>query len=262
MIDTHCHLYDPCFKEDFDALIARAQENGVEKILLPNIDQASWDPLLDLIQKSNLPCYPMLGLHPCYVTEHYEKELLFLRIELERHKSALVAIGEIGLDLYWDKSRLSDQIKALKQQLDWALEFHLPVALHVRDAFDPLFEVLEDYRDTHLRGVFHCFTGEEHQLNHILQYYPSFYFGIGGVVTYKKSGLAEVLKQIPLNRMLLETDAPYLPPAPHRGKRNEPSFLIHIADRISDVLEIPIERVKKFTSENAQHLFNLNSQTS
>jgi TatD DNase family protein len=262
MIDTHCHLYDPCFKEDFDALIARAQENGVEKILLPNIDQASWDPLLDLIQKSNLPCYPMLGLHPCYVTEHYEKELLFLRIELERRKSALVAIGEIGLDLYWDKSRLSDQIKALKQQLDWALEFHLPVALHVRDAFDPLFEVLEDYRDTHLRGVFHCFTGEEHQLNHILQYYPSFYFGIGGVVTYKKSGLAEVLKQIPLNRMLLETDAPYLPPAPHRGKRNEPSFLIHIADRISDVLEIPIERVKKFTSENAQHLFNLNSQTS
>lgn len=262
MIDTHCHLYDPCFKEDFDALIARAQENGVEKILLPNIDQESWDPLLDLIQKSNLPCYPMLGLHPCYVTEHYEKELLFLRIELERHKSALVAIGEIGLDLYWDKSRLSDQIKALKQQLDWALEFHLPVALHVRDAFDPLFEVLEDYRDTHLRGVFHCFTGEEHQLNHILQYYPSFYFGIGGVVTYKKSGLAEVLKQIPLNRMLLETDAPYLPPAPHRGKRNEPSFLIHIADRISDVLEIPIERVKKFTSENAQHLFNLNSQTS
>jgi TatD DNase family protein len=204
----------------------------------------------------------MLGLHPCYVTEHYEKELLFLRIELERRKSALVAIGEIGLDLYWDKSRLSDQIKALKQQLDWALEFHLPVALHVRDAFDPLFEVLEDYRDTHLRGVFHCFTGEEHQLNHILQYYPSFYFGIGGVVTYKKSGLAEVLKQIPLNRMLLETDAPYLPPAPHRGKRNEPSFLIHIADRISDVLEIPIERVKKFTSENAQHLFNLNSQTS
>ncbi|MEY4142186.1 MAG: hypothetical protein RL110_1558 [Bacteroidota bacterium] len=262
MIDTHCHLYDPCFKEDFDALIARAQENGVEKILLPNIDQESWDPLLDLIQKSNLPCYPMLGLHPCYVTEHYEKELLFLRIELERRKSALVAIGEIGLDLYWDKSRLSDQIKALKQQLDWALEFHLPVALHVRDAFDPLFEVLEDYRDTHLRGVFHCFTGEEHQLNHILQYYPSFYFGIGGVVTYKKSGLAEVLKQIPLNRMLLETDAPYLPPAPHRGKRNEPSFLIHIADRISDVLEIPIERVKKFTSENAQHLFNLNSQTS
>jgi TatD DNase family protein len=187
---------------------------------------------------------------------------MFLRIELERRKSALVAIGEIGLDLYWDKSRLSDQIKALKQQLDWALEFHLPVALHVRDAFDPLFEVLEDYRDTHLRGVFHCFTGEEHQLNHILQYYPSFYFGIGGVVTYKKSGLAEVLKQIPLNRMLLETDAPYLPPAPHRGKRNEPSFLIHIADRISDVLEIPIERVKKFTSENAQHLFNLNSQTS
>lgn len=262
MIDTHCHLYDPCFKEDFDALIARAQENGVEKILLPNIDQASWGPLLDLIQKSNLPCYPMLGLHPCYVTEHYEKELLFLRIELECRKSALVAIGEIGLDLYWDKSRLSDQIKALKQQLDWALEFHLPVALHVRDAFDPLFEVLEDYRDTHLRGVFHCFTGEEHQLNHILQYYPSFYFGIGGVITYKKSGLAEVLKQIPLNRMLLETDAPYLPPAPHRGKRNEPSFLIHIADRISDVLEIPIERVKKFTSENAQHLFNLNSQTS
>lgn len=259
MIDTHCHLYDPSFQEDFDALIARAQENGVEKILLPNIDQASWEPLMDLIQKSNLPCYPMLGLHPCYVTEQYEKELSFLRKELERRNEVLVAIGEIGLDLYWDKSRLSDQIKALKQQLDWALEFNLPVALHVRDAFDPLFEVLVDYQGTDLKGVFHCFTGEEHHLNHILQNHPTFYFGIGGVITYKKSGLAEVVKQIPLNRMLLETDAPYLPPSPHRGKRNEPSFLIHIADRISTALEIPIERVKKITSENAQELFNLDS---
>ena len=259
MIDTHCHLYDPCFQEDFNALIARAQENGVEKILLPNIDQASWEPLMDLIQKSNLPCYPMLGLHPCYVTEQYEKELSFLRKELERRNEVLVAIGEIGLDLYWDKSRLSDQIKALKQQLDWALEFHLPVALHVRDAFDPLFEVLEDYQGSDLKGVFHCFTGEERHLNHILQNHPTFYFGIGGVITYKKSGLAEVVKQIPLNRMLLETDAPYLPPSPHRGKRNEPSFLIHIADRISTALEIPIERVKKITSENAQELFNLDS---
>lgn len=214
---------------------------------------------MDLIQKSNLPCYPMLGLHPCYVTEQYEKELSFLRKELERRNEVLVAIGEIGLDLYWDKSRLSDQIKALKQQLDWALEFHLPVALHVRDAFDPLFEVLVDYQSTDLKGVFHCFTGEEHHLNHILQNHPTFYFGIGGVITYKKSGLAEVVKQIPLNRMLLETDAPYLPPSPHRGKRNEPSFLIHIADRISTALEIPIERVKKITSENAQELFNLDS---
>lgn len=262
MIDTHCHLYDPCFKEDFDALIARAHENGVEKILLPNIDQASWEPLMDMIRESSLPCYPMLGLHPCYVTEHYEKELSFLRKELEQRNRALVAIGEIGLDLYWNKSRLSDQIKALKQQLDWALEFHLPVALHVRDAFDPLFEVLADYRDTDLKGVFHCFTGEEHHLNHILQNHPSFYFGIGGVITYKKSGLAEVVKQIPIKRILLETDSPYLPPTPHRGKRNEPSFLIHIADRISDVLEIPLDRVKKFTSENAERLFNINSQTS
>jgi TatD DNase family protein len=262
MIDTHCHLYDTCFKEDFEALIARAQENGVEKILLPNIDQASWVPLMDLIQQSCLPCYPMLGLHPCYVTEDYEMVLSFLRKELEQRKGSLVAIGEIGLDLYWDKSRLSDQIKALKQQIDWALEFQLPVALHVRDAFDPLFEVLADYRDTDLKGVFHCFTGEEHHLNHILQHHPSFYFGIGGVITYKKSGLAEVVKQMPINRILLETDSPYLPPTPHRGKRNEPSFLIHIADRISDVLEIPLERVKKFTSENAKELFNLNSQTS
>ncbi|MFM7663704.1 MAG: TatD family hydrolase, partial [Bacteroidota bacterium] len=216
MIDTHCHLYDPCFKEDFDALIARAQENGVEKILLPNIDQASWEPLMDLIQESSLPCYPMLGLHPCSVSEHYEKELSFLRKELEQRNGALVAIGEIGLDLYWDKSRLADQTKVLKQQIDWALEFHLPVVLHVRDAFHPLFEVLADYRDTELKGVFHCFTGEEQQLNHILKDHPSFYFGIGGVITYKKSGLAEVVKQIPINRILLETDAPYLPPTPHR----------------------------------------------
>jgi TatD DNase family protein len=262
MIDTHCHLYDPCFKEDFDELILRAQENGVEKILLPNIDHASWEPLMNLIQTSSLPCYPMLGLHPCYVTEHYEKELSLLRKELERRNEVPVAIGEIGLDLYWDKSRLSDQIIALKQQLDWALEFDLPVALHVRDAFDPLFEVLALYQNTELKGVFHCFTGDVQQINHILQHHPSFYFGIGGVITYKKSGLAEVVKRIPVNRMLLETDAPYLPPTPHRGKRNEPSFLIHIADHISTTLEIPFEQVKQFTTENAQRLFNLNSLTS
>ncbi|MEY4217065.1 MAG: hypothetical protein RLZZ68_1521 [Bacteroidota bacterium] len=261
MIDTHCHLYDTLFAEDFNEVISRARNNGVEKILLPNIDRASWLPLKESMKRSALPCYPMLGLHPCYVNDFFQQDLGYLRKELEACHKELVAIGEIGLDLYWDKSRLNDQIKALRQQLDWAMEFHLPVALHVRDAFDPLFEVLSDYKNTELSGVFHCFTGEVHHVNHILQHHPSFYFGIGGVITYKKSGLAEVVKQIPLNRMLLETDAPYLPPTPHRGKRNEPSFLMHVADTISASLEIPLEQVKEFTTENAQRLFHLNPST-
>ena len=260
MIDTHCHLYEASFLSSLDEVLHRANEAGVSEILLPNIDVDSWNPLLGVLQNSIVPCYPMLGLHPCYVKEDVTEQLHTLHELLKTHHEQLVAIGEIGMDLYWDKQFLIQQQEALHQQIGWALHYNLPIAIHVRDAFNPLFEVLSTYQNTELRGVFHCFTGNKEQAEYILRTHPSFYFGIGGVLTYKNSGLADVVKMLPVDRLVLETDAPYLPPTPHRGKRNEPAYLIHIADALSNVLALPIKEVKRITSENAQRLFNLKMQ--
>jgi TatD DNase family protein len=260
MIDTHCHLYEESFIPSLDEVLHRAKEAGVTQILLPNIDVDSWEPLLKVLNNPIIPCSPMLGLHPCYVKEEVNDQLNTLGELLKTHHEQLVAIGEIGMDLYWDNQFLTQQQQALNQQIEWALQYNLPIAIHVRDAFDPLFDVLSDYQHTSLRGVFHCFTGTKEQAEYILRTHPSFYFGIGGVLTYKNSGLAEVVKTLPLDRIVLETDAPYLPPTPHRGKRNEPSYLIHIADALSNVLAIPVTEVNKITSENARRLFNLNVQ--
>ena len=260
MIDTHCHLYEASFLSSLDEVLHRANEAGVSEILLPNIDVDSWNPLLGVLQNSIVPCYPMLGLHPCYVKEDVTEQLHTLHELLKTHHEQLVAIGEIGMDLYWDKQFLIQQQEALHQQIGWALHYNLPIAIHVRDAFNPLFEVLSTYQNTELRGVFHCFTGNKEQAEYILRTHPSFYFGIGGVLTYKNSGLAEVVKTLPIDRIVLETDAPYLPPTPHRGKRNEPSYLIHIADALSNALAIPVVEVNNITSENARRLFNLKVQ--
>ena len=260
MIDTHCHLYDASFDDDFTQVMLRAKTSGVSGLILPNIDIDSWLPLLNRVATAEIPCYPMLGLHPCYVKEDYVHQLNQLHGQLITYLDSIVAIGEIGMDLYWDKTFQAAQEQALREQIQWALHYNLPIAIHVRDAFDPLFEVLSDYQHTTLRGVFHCFTGTKKQAEYILRTHPSFYFGIGGVLTYKNSGLAEVVKTLPIDRIVLETDAPYLPPTPHRGKRNEPSYLIHIADALSNALAMPVMEVKKVTSENARHLFNLKVQ--
>ena len=257
MIDTHCHLYDASFDDDFTQVMLRAKTSGVSGLILPNIDNDSWSPLLSRVASSEIPCYPMLGLHPCYVKEDYVDQLNQLHTELIKHLDSIVAIGEIGLDLYWDKTFQAAQEQALREQIQWALTYNLPIALHVRDAFEPLFKVLADFKNTAIKGVFHCFTGGHQEAEHILINYPSFYFGIGGVLTYKKSGLQDVVKTIPLNRILLETDAPYLPPTPHRGKRNEPAFLEHIAEALSDALSMPTKEIEQHTTMNAQELFNL-----
>lgn len=258
MIDTHCHLYDASFQEDFYEVIARAKANGVEKILLPNIDQTSWKPLKEVVNNSSIPCYTMLGLHPCYVRENYEQDLSFFRQELVTGHEELTAIGEIGLDLYWDKTYLSEQKTVLRRQLDWALEFKLPVALHVREAFEEIFGVLTDYKTSSLKGVFHCFSGSEAQANYIIKHHPSFFFGIGGVITYSKSGLCDLVQMLPRDRILLETDAPYLAPSPHRGKRNEPAFLTPVAQKLGSALNISFHEVCQLTTANAQQLFNFN----
>lgn len=257
MIDTHCHLYDELFSEDLTQVIERARKSGVQQIILPNIDESSWNSLLKLTQTSEVICHPMLGLHPCYVKNNYNEVLRVLHRTLETHRKEIVAIGEIGLDLYWDKTTREIQENALRTQLDWALAFNLPVALHVRDAFEETFNVLRAYTATGLRGVFHCFTGTSQEVDYITKHHPDFYFGIGGVLTYKNSGLQDVVKNIPLQRLVLETDAPYLPPVPHRGKRNEPAFLQHVSERLSDVLEMTEQEIIKITTDNANTLFQL-----
>lgn len=257
MIDTHCHLYDDAFSSDFEETIGRAKEIGVGRILLPNIELSSWMPLLDVLKKSSIPCYPMLGLHPCYVKADFLDSLAAIKHLLEEEHQRLIAIGEIGMDLYWDKTLQKEQELALREQINWALSYDLPIALHVREAFDPLLAILSDYTDTGLRGVFHCFTGNEKHAEYIIRKHPTFYFGIGGVITYKNHELKSIVKKLPLNRLLLETDAPYLPPTPHRGKRNEPSFLKYIVDGLALALETTPTAIIEQTNQNAELLFDL-----
>jgi TatD DNase family protein len=196
----------------------------------------------------------MMGLHPGYVTENWEQDLAIIRKALDENKH--IAVGEIGMDLYWDKTFIEEQKMAFRIQIEWAKEFKLPIVIHARDAFDEIFEILDELNDANLTGVFHCFTGTLEQVQKI-QSYGGFYFGIGGVLTYKKSDLPLVLVDIPLEQILLETDAPYLPPIPHRGKRNESKFLLHVAEKVAEVKNCSLVEVARITSENAQQLFRI-----
>ncbi len=261
MIDTHCHLYDDVFVPDLSDVFSRAVQAGISQILLPNIDLASWGPLTELVETSPIPLFPMLGLHPCSVKEDFQNQLNELNGLLKTHHSSIVGIGEIGMDLYWDKAFIVQQKQALRTQIEWALTYKLPIALHVREAFEPLFQVLSEYIDGPLSGVFHCFTGNEMEAEFILENHPNFYFGVGGVLTYKNSGLDKVIKKIPLNRILLETDAPYLPPVPHRGKRNEPAFLVHVSALLAQLFGLTTQELCAITTENAKRLFSLKQHT-
>ncbi|MDB2363932.1 TatD family hydrolase [Flavobacteriales bacterium] len=252
LIDTHTHVFLEQFDEDFDQVIARALESGVEKMLLPNIDSSTLERLLMNSNENQL--LPMMGLHPCSVKDNYEEELELVANEIESGK--YIAVGEIGIDLYWDQSLKAQQIDAFKRQIELAKKYDLPVAIHTREAFDEVFDALDETHDGALRGVFHCFTGNEDQAKKALSY-SGFYLGLGGVLTFKKSGLDKVVKDIPLDRLLLETDAPYLAPTPFRGKRNEPSYLVHIAQKLADIHEMSIEKVAEITTKNANDLFRL-----
>lgn len=254
MIDTHAHIYSDKFSEDRSAVIQRALDVGIEKILLPNIDFDSLRGMDDLVAQYPNVCYPMLGLHPCDVKGTWGQDLAKLK-KLYR-KDYHIAVGEIGVDLYWDVSLKGEQMKAFAEQIAWAKEFQIPIVIHARDSFNEIFEVLDGCNDENLEGVFHCFTGGEHEVQKIMDY-GSFMFGIGGVVTFKNSGLDKVLKTIPLSNVLLETDAPYLAPTPNRGKRNEPSFLTSVVARLAAVYEVPEEKIIAQTTKNAKSLFKL-----
>lgn len=254
MIDTHCHLYDAAFDSDREACLERALKAGVVKILLPNVDASTAEAMLRLFH-SRPNCFGwMAGLHPCSVPDDDEAlEDALQGVKLLLSKGEAVAVGEIGLDLHWRKDNLTQQREAFARQCRMALERGLPVAVHSRNAVDEVLDVMTASEHTGLRGVLHCFTGTSEQARRAVE--AGFFVGIGGVLTFKNSGLAEVLRSVPRELIVLETDAPYLAPAPHRGKRNEPAYLALIAARLAEVWACSPEEVSGITSENAKKLF-------
>lgn len=253
MIDTHSHLYSEEFDADRDEMIARAQAAGVEHIILPNVDIYSLPRMIEL--KSQYPgyCHAAIGLHPTYVKEDYETQLITVRAELQFGN--YVALGEVGIDLYWDKTYYPQQLKAFQQQVRWSLDFDLPLIIHVRNSFRETMDALAPFKNKGLRGVFHSFIGTVEEANEILAF-GGFKLGINGIVTFKNSGLAEVLKQIDLKHILLETDAPYLTPSPHRGKRNESAYVGLICEKLVDVYNLSPQEIDRITTQNALELFD------
>jgi TatD DNase family protein len=251
-IDTHTHLYLEEFDPDRGESIIKAISSGVDIFLLPNIDSLSIDPLLDIVGQYPENCLPMIGLHPTSVKENYREEIQIVEDQLGKHR--FYAIGEIGIDLYWDKTFLEQQREVFRHQLKIAKAANLPVAIHMRNSFEQVYSIVREEAGPNLRGVFHCFPGNTNQAKQVIDL--GFYLGIGGVVTFKNSGLQQVVKEIPLEHILLETDAPFLAPDPYRGKRNESSYIPLIADKISTLKEIPLSEVAGITTANAKHLFN------
>jgi TatD DNase family protein len=254
LIDTHTHLYSDAFADDRTEMVDRAIRSGVNTLLLPNIDIDSIESMHELCRAYPEICLPMMGLHPGSVKEDWEQQLEIIHKWLFSEK--YIAVGEIGMDLYWDKTFQKEQEEAFRRQINWAKELHLPIVIHARDAFDEIFNVVDELHDDSLTGVFHCFTGSLEQAMKIKDY-GTFKIGLGGVLTFKKSGLDEVVKDIPMELLVLETDSPYLAPSPHRGKRNESSYLTLIADKLSEVKQIRLEEIVEITSRNARELFNL-----
>lgn len=253
LIDTHLHLYAEEFNADRKALIASAKADWVVQMLLPNIDHTSLEGMLQLAADYPGYCLPMMGLHPCYVKEGFEEELALVERELRTGK--YIAVGEIGMDRYWDLEHISQQEEALKQQLRWAHELDLPVALHTRNANEEVMAIIRELNLPGLRGVFHCFSGSVEQAKAMIEL--GFYLGIGGVVTYKNGGIDKVMQEISLEHIVLETDGPYLSPVPHRGKRNLPGYIVHVAEKLAEIKGISKEELGDITSANARKLFRL-----
>ena len=256
IIDTHTHLYAQEFDDDRAAMVERAMQAGVGLMLLPAIDSTSFNAMWQVVNEFPQRMKPMMGLHPCSVkSDTIQEELDLVEKELAENRDKYIAIGEIGIDLYWDKSTLDVQIEAFRTQLQWAKKYALPVAIHIRNSFNEVFEALQAEQDGSLTGVLHCFTGGKRHVN--LARDLGFYMGIGGVVTYPGSGLDHVLKRINIEEMLLETDAPYLAPVPVKDQRNEPAFLPYIAQKIAAIKARSTEEVVALTTENARNLFKL-----
>ena len=250
-IDSHAHIYADQFDVDRSDVLRRAQEERVNKIYMPNIDHTSVDGMLELESKYPSLCVPMMGLHPCSVNKDFEKELYVVEGWLLKRKFA--AVGEMGTDLYWDKTFWEQQVEAFNIQVGWAKKYKLPIVVHCRESMDQTIALAEKLQDGALTGVFHCFTGDAVQAEKLVKL--GFYLGIGGVATFKKGGMENVIPHIPLDRIVLETDSPYLTPAPHRGKRNEPLYIPLIGKRVAEIKNISVDELMSATTQNALKLF-------
>jgi len=253
-IDTHTHIYLKDFEEDRKEVITECVDLSVSKLFLPNIDSSTIEDLINVCDTYPGICHPMIGLHPCSVKKNFQEELNNIYPYINSVQP--IAIGEIGIDLYWDKTTLKEQIKAFEKQINWAKEFSLPIVIHARDSYREIFDVLDEMNDENLYGIFHCFSSDLKDANHILSY-GGFKLGIGGVVTFKNAGLDKTLENISLDNLVLETDSPYLTPAPFRGKRNKSSYIPLIAKKLSEIYNIDITEIAKITTKNAKEIFNL-----
>lgn len=253
LIDTHSHIYSEDFHDDIDEVLQNAYNNDVKKIILPNIDSGSIKRLIDLSNAYPHVCYPLMGLHPTSVSEDYKEELSVVEYWLDKHK--FYGIGEIGIDLYWDRTWFEQQKEAFIYQIKLAKARKLPIVIHVRESFKEVYEIVKAEQDGSLKGIFHCFSGNEAEAQKITDL--GFLLGIGGVVTYKNSNLKQVLKNVNINNLVIESDAPYLSPEPKRGRRNESSFLVYTAQKISEIYELPIKEIAEITTSNARTLFGI-----
>lgn len=254
MIDTHSHIYSEEFDHDRAEAIQRAMEAGVEHIILPNVDSESLPRMLELEAAYPGFCHAAIGLHPTSVKDNFEQELKLVKSELERRN--YIAVGEIGIDLYWDKTHYNQQVIAFRQQIEWALEYELPVIIHVRDSFRETMQALDCYKNIGLNGVFHSFTGTAEEAREIIGF-GGFKLGINGIATFKNSGLASTLEHIGLEHIVLETDSPYLAPVPHRGKRNESAYINYVSNKLALIFNRTQDEIDRITSENARKTFKI-----
>ena len=252
-VDTHTHLFSEQFNDDIDEVMQRAFDSGVDKMYLPNINSETIDSMMKLSEKYPKNCFPLMGLHPCDVNEDYQKELDLVTEWHAKHK--FYAVGEIGIDLFWDKTFVEQQKDAFRQQVQLAKRIKLPIVIHVRDSFTEVFEIVDQENDDSLFGIFHCFTGDEAQAQHIINY-SGFKLGLGGVLTFKNSGLDKTVSQIDMEHLVLETDSPYLAPTPHRGKRNESAYVRLVAEKLAEIKNLPLSEVAKITTQNANEVFH------
>ncbi|MEY3208654.1 MAG: hypothetical protein RL064_685 [Bacteroidota bacterium] len=252
-IDTHAHVYAEELVTDIDIVVKNAISNGIDRILMPAIDSSTLQVMLEVEEKYPINCVSMMGLHPCYVKENYLQELAIVEQWLSKRK--FIAVGEIGLDFYWDKTFTEQQHKVFEQQMQWALNYNLPIAIHTRNAMQETIEAVKPFAKKGLRGLFHCFSGSKESAEQIIQ--MGFHLGLGGVLTYKNAGVAEAITSIPMEWLVLETDAPYLSPVPYRGKRNEPAYMIEVAKKLAEIKKLHLHEVAAITTANAEKLFGL-----
>ena len=253
LIDTHSHIYSEDFNDDIEEVLQNAYNNDVKKIVLPNIDSGTIKRLLDLSNSYPHVCYPLMGLHPTSVSCDYKEELVVVEYWLDKHK--FHGIGEIGIDLYWDRTYIEEQKEAFRHQIKLAKSRKLPIVIHVRESFNEVYQIVKEEQDGSLSGIFHCFTGDDTEAQKVSDL--GFLLGIGGVVTYKNSNLGQVLQNVDVNKLVLETDAPYLAPDPKRGRRNESANLVYVAQKLSELYQLPFKEIAEITTSNARKLFGI-----